>query len=160
MADEGVSMLLIFADELRWINIFRIHMQVLFLSDILSASGRIMDGKYLVRRKTNEKWSKLNFPKEQPPNKDFTLWKSAIWQVVPAGGIMDRLGNLTQYGHKIWIWRHDEDKYRLLDYIEGSMDIYKRQHNFISIGIPRIVGCEWVPISLLKLMETSVQFKK
>ena len=90
------------ADELRRINRVRIHVQVLFLSDILSSSGKILYGKYLVRRKTEEKWSKLNFPKEQPPNKYFSLWKSAIRQVVPARGIMDRLGNLTQDGHKIW----------------------------------------------------------
>ena len=113
------------ADELRQINRVRIHMQVLFLSDILNSSGKILDGKYLVQRKTDEKWSKLKFPKEHPPNKDSTLWKAAIRQVVPAGGIMDRLGNLTQDGHKIWNWRHDEDNSRLLNYIEGDMYIYK-----------------------------------
>ena len=89
------------ADELRRINRVCIHMSVLFLSCILSASGKIMDGKYLVLRKTDDKWSKLNFPKEQPPNKDFSLWKYVIHKVVPAGGIMNRLGNLTQDGHKI-----------------------------------------------------------
>ena len=89
------------ADYLKRPNIVRIHMQVLLLSDILSALGKILGGKYLVRRKTDDKWSKLNFPKEHPPNKDFTLCKSSIQQVVPAGGIMDRLGNLTQDGHKI-----------------------------------------------------------
>ena len=38
---------------------------------------------------------------------------------------MDRIGNLTQDGHKIWNCRHDEDNFCLLHYIEGSMDIYK-----------------------------------
>ena len=33
------------ADGLRRLNIVCIHMQVLFLSDILSASGKILDGK-------------------------------------------------------------------------------------------------------------------
>ena len=91
----------------------------------MSASGKILDWDYLVRRKTDEKCSKLNFPKEQPPNKDFTLWKAAIRQVVPARGIMDRLGNLTQYGHKIWNYCHDVYNSRLLHYIEGVMNIYK-----------------------------------
>ena len=91
----------------------------------MSASGKILDGKYLVRHKIDEKWSKLNFPKEQPHNKDFTLWKSVILQVVPVVGIMDRLGSLTQYGHKIWNWRHDEDNSCLLHYIEETMDICK-----------------------------------
>ena len=100
--------------ELRRLNRVFIHMQVLFLSDIMIASCKILDGKYLVQRKTYEKWLKLNSPKEQPPNKNFNLWKAAIRKVVPAGGIMYRLGNLTQDGHKIWNWRHDEDNSCLL----------------------------------------------
>ena len=51
------------ADDLRQLNIFCIHMTELSLSDILSASGKILDEKYLVRRKTYEKWLKLNYPK-------------------------------------------------------------------------------------------------
>ena len=38
---------------------------------------------------------------------------------------MDRIGNLTQDWHKICNWRHDEDNYCQLHYIEGVMDIYK-----------------------------------
>ena len=76
-------------DDLRRLNRVCIHMQVLLLSEILSTSEKIMDGKYLVQRNTDEKWLKLNFPKEQPPNKDFNLWKAAIRQVVPAGSIED-----------------------------------------------------------------------
>ena len=111
------------ADYLRRLNRVCIHMQMMFLSDILSASGKILDGKYLVQRKTDYEWSKLNFLKEQPPNKDFTLWKAAIRQVVPVGGIMDRLGNLTQDGQKIWNWLPDGDNSRLLNCIKGAVDI-------------------------------------
>ena len=125
MADEGVSKLWISADELRRLNRVCIHIQRMFLSDILSASGKILDEKYLVQRKTDDKWLKFKFPKEQPHNKDFTLWKSSILQVVPARGIMDRLGNLTQDGQKNWNWRHNEDNSCLMHYIEGRMDIYK-----------------------------------
>ena len=38
---------------------------------------------------------------------------------------MDQRVKLTQDGHKIWNWSHDEDNSRLLHYIEGSMYIYK-----------------------------------
>ena len=55
----------------------------------------------------------------------FTLWEAAIRQVVPARGIMERLGNLTQDGHKIWNWRHNEENFCILHYIEGVVDIYK-----------------------------------
>ena len=51
---------------------------------------------------------------------------------------MDLLGNLTQDGHKICNWRHDEDNSRLLHNIEGAMEIYKAtqlswHHNTINI---------------------------
>ena len=67
-----------FADKLRRLNGVRIHMQVLFLSDILSASGKTLDVKYQVQRKIDERWSKLNFPKEHPHNKGFNLCKYDI----------------------------------------------------------------------------------
>ena len=43
-------------DELSRINRVHIHVQVLFLSEILSSSGKILYGKYRVRRKTEHKW--------------------------------------------------------------------------------------------------------
>ena len=38
-------------------------------------------------RKPDEIWSRLKFPKERPPKKDFLLWEVALRQVVLAGGI-------------------------------------------------------------------------
>ena len=45
----------------------------------------------MTKRNPEEKWSTLRFPKEKPPNKDFKLWRMALRQIVPAGGIPDRL---------------------------------------------------------------------
>ena len=56
--------------ELERLNKVRIHLQVLFLSDILGASGKVLDRQYYNHRVSMEKWSELNFPKEKPPNKD------------------------------------------------------------------------------------------
>ena len=46
------------------LNRVRISSQVLFLSDILGASGKLLDTKYLHRRKAEEIWSDYNFPRE------------------------------------------------------------------------------------------------
>ena len=43
------------ADELRRLNRVCIHMKLLFQSDVLTASGKILDVKYLVQHKTDEK---------------------------------------------------------------------------------------------------------
>ena len=64
--------------ELQRLNRVRIHQQVLFLSCVLGASGKKLDKKYLKRRLTGERWSKLNFPKERLPCKGFLLWKEAL----------------------------------------------------------------------------------
>ena len=45
------------------------------------------------KRCDNELWSKVKFPVEKPPNKDFQLWKTALRSVVPVGGVQDKLGS-------------------------------------------------------------------
>ena len=83
-----------------------------------------MDKKYLKQRGKGDQWSNFRFPKEKHPRKDFRLWKQAIAQLIPAGGIMDRLGNLKAPPHKIWEWRLNNDDTRLL-HIKGEvMDVY------------------------------------
>ena len=73
-----------------------------------------------------ERWSKLNFPKEKPPNTDIKLCWVAICRVVPDGSIPDRLGRLTTNGHKIWAWRHDKDNANLLHYKQSGVGIYTK----------------------------------
>ena len=73
-------------DDLEKLNRVRVFFQVLYLSDILCAGGKLLDRKYLVRRKVEDKWSKYNFPREKPPNKDIKLWRIALRRLVPVGG--------------------------------------------------------------------------
>ena len=79
-------------DSLLRLNRVRVHQQALFLSCVLGASGKTIDKKYMFRRKPEEPWSTLKFPKEEPPKEDFHLWRMALRQIVPIGGIPDRLG--------------------------------------------------------------------
>ena len=65
-------------DELCRLNKVRLHQQVLFLPCVLGASGKVLDRKYLEKRRDNELWSEVKFPVEKPPNKDFWLWKAAL----------------------------------------------------------------------------------
>jgi hypothetical protein len=75
------------ANELALINRVRLHQEVLFVSNVLGASGKTLDPKYMERRKGHEHWSKLSFPKEKPSNTDFKLWRVALRQLIPIGGI-------------------------------------------------------------------------
>ena len=76
--------------------------QVLFLSCALGASGKMLDRKYLRKRRAEEVWSKVKFPVEKPPNKDFELWKMALRTIVLVGGVQDKLGKWNHQGYKIW----------------------------------------------------------
>ena len=92
--------------ELVRLNRVMIHKQVLFLSDALCARGKSLDGIHLVKRQTGQKWSRLIFPLEQPPSRDFMLWRDAPRQVAPRGRVQNSLGKLLPQGHKIWEWRY------------------------------------------------------
>ena len=56
------------------------------------------------------------------------MWKLALRQVVPIGGIPDRLRRFTNEGYKIWEWRWDQDQSQLLHYKDGKMDVYKHSN--------------------------------
>jgi hypothetical protein len=111
--------------ELLLLNLVRIHQQVIFLSDILGSSGKSLDSRYLHRRGDEENWSTLQFPREKPPESAFRLWRTAIRQLVPPGGIPDRLGEFLHEGYKIWEWRHDPRSERVFHYYEDRMDVFR-----------------------------------
>ena len=112
-------------EYLRQLNRVRMHQPVLLLSDFVGASGKTLDRKYLQQRGVEEQWSNFSFPKEKPPRKDFWLWKQAIAQLIPAGVIMDRLGNFKAPPHEKWEWRLDNEDTRLLHIRGEVMDMYK-----------------------------------
>ena len=115
------------ADELLRLNRVRIHQQALFFSCVLGAGGKSLDKRYLVRRKDEEQWSTLKFPQERPPQRDFALWKRALFQLCPSGSVNDRLGRWTTQGSKIWPWRFDTGNDRLLvQTTPSTMDIYTK----------------------------------
>merc|ERR1712086_891140 len=85
-------------------------------------------------RREEERWTTLVFPKEKPPQRDFALWKLALRQVVPTGGIADRLGRLAHDGYKTWDWRWDQEQSQLLHYKDNKMDIYEHSN------LPRVMN--------------------
>ena len=135
-------------EVLRRLNRVRVHQQVLFLSDVLGASVKSLHRKYLKQIGVGGHWSTFLFPKEKPPRKDFRLWKQEIAQLIPAGGIMDRLRNFKAPPQKIWEWRLDNEDTRLLHIKGGVMDLYKlsqvrryattpNQRTQVQIAIPK-----------------------
>ena len=77
-------------------------------------------------REPGQKWSTLKFSKEKPTASDFNLWRQAVLQLVPAGGLAVRLGRRLHEGYKIWDWRVNSEEGYLLHYRDGVMDVYER----------------------------------
>ena len=95
---------------------------------VLGVPDKTLNSKYTTQRRDNEQWSTLVFPKEKPPQRDFALWRLALHQVVPMGGISDRLRRLTHDGYNIWDWKWDQDQSQLLHHNDNTMDIYKHSN--------------------------------
>jgi hypothetical protein len=133
--------------DLRRLNRVRLYQQVLYLSDIVNASGGELDERYLRQRSHHEQWSTLDYPKEQPAAGDFRLWACALRRVVPAGGLPVRLGRLLHDGYKIWEWRVNRAESYLAHYHHGRMDVYepaansrRRWHRVVDDCEPEVLG--------------------
>ena len=112
-------------DELERLNRVRIYMQVLFLSDVLGASGKYLDKRYMSKRQHDERWSRVRFPNEKPPKRDFNLWKRVIRELVPSTGTTHTLGPLKFETHKLWPWRYSAEHGTLMHIQDDTMDVYK-----------------------------------
>ena len=121
--------------ELDRLNRVRIHQQAVFLSCVANARGTDIDSRYLKPRPPNQKWSELKFAKEKPPPSDFRLWKQALIQLIPAGGLSVSLGRCLHRGYKCWEWRVSPGEGYLLHYREILW-------MFMSVLQPRAAGGE------------------
>ncbi len=80
------------------------NQEVLFLSDVIDASSRAMDRRYLEPRPMEEAWSTLSFLIEQHPAQDFKLWRDGSHP--PNHGTWGSTTPRRLHGedHIIWAW--------------------------------------------------------
>jgi hypothetical protein len=86
--------------ELKKLNKYRCHQQVLYLSNVMDAGGKCLDKQYLNRRHEEENWSSLIFPAEKPLQGHIALWRQVLYAVAPRGRVQSRLGRFLSKGHK------------------------------------------------------------
>jgi len=98
------------------LNRVRLHQQVIFLSDVMSASGRAIELKYLEDWPWKERWSN--------PDSNFRLWNEALLQIRALGGRLHIGGHLRQ-GHKVWPRKYDIKSLQLFHIKEDGVDLYK-----------------------------------
>ncbi len=71
-------------ETLRRLNRVRVSQQVLFMSDILTASGNKIDINAGIQRAEEDSRLELRWPKEQPTESDFQLWRNALQMICPS----------------------------------------------------------------------------
>ncbi len=71
-------------EELRRLNRVRVSMQLLFMSDVLTASGNKISLEVLSCCPCREAWSRMQWPNEQPTTSDIELWKNAMRSICPS----------------------------------------------------------------------------
>ncbi len=93
---------------LQWLNRMRKFLQVLFLSDILMASGNKINPEVLSHQPLSKARSCLRWPTEFPTELDFQLWRDAMHSLCPSRRLHTWLGHFTALTHKIWRWTWDD----------------------------------------------------
>jgi hypothetical protein len=91
------------------LNRCRIYLQVITLSDIVSADGSciipdIFHGLPLLDRCSTLKWP----CQQRPPNTDWGIWQSALRPLQPRNKLFHPLGKWTTHeSHQLWNWFQD-----------------------------------------------------
>ena len=122
------------ATELRRLNRCRLYARAFFLSDIVDATGRQIRSEYLqlTSRRNPPDHSKWQWPKQQPTNADWALWKAALMALSSPSGRLstwDRLGDWIAKPHQHLPWRYDP----------GSDMLYQHKETYI-YGYSRLAG--------------------
>jgi hypothetical protein len=93
-------------DTLRRLNRVRISLQVLFLSNVLTASGGKVSLDILLRWPKGEVWSTIRWPTERPTNSDMRLWNNALSSICPSRSSTSSVGEYICNLHRVqwWFW--------------------------------------------------------
>jgi hypothetical protein len=98
---------------LQRLNRVHIFLQVLFLSDILTASGNKINPEVLLHRPTSRVRSRMRWLTGCPMELDFQLWRDAMHTLCPSWCPHAQVEHFTAPSHKIWQWTWD-NTYSLL----------------------------------------------
>jgi hypothetical protein len=92
------------AETLSQLNRVQIFLQLIFMSDFLTASGNRINTKILLRRPPGEAYSNMRWPHKQPTKSDIQLWQTALLSICPSWCKTSTVGCFLRKTHRIWQW--------------------------------------------------------
>jgi hypothetical protein len=96
-------------EMLRRLNRVQISLQLLFMSDILTASGNMIDTKILLRQPPGETYSSMQWLNKQTTQSSMQLWQAAVLSICPSWCKTSSVGHFLGTTHRIWRWSWCED---------------------------------------------------
>ncbi len=113
-------------EALIWLSLVRLHLQMIFLSNILSALELRIDSTVLRHQNPSAKHSTKKWPKEEPTESDFELWQEAVEDIYPSWLRVHSVGKYIAETHRIHAWQWCPYSKNLLHSAAGSatMDVY------------------------------------
>jgi hypothetical protein len=97
------------AETLRQLNRVQISLQLMIMSDILTASGNRINTKILLRSPPGEAYSNMRWLHEQPTKLDIQLWQTAMLSICPSWCKTSSIGHVLGKTHRIWWWSWCKD---------------------------------------------------
>jgi hypothetical protein len=79
-------------EALHCLNRVQVSLQLLFMLDILTASGNKVGADTLSRQPQGEVWSMMRWPNEHPTDSDMRLWRDAMHSICPSRGSISGIG--------------------------------------------------------------------
>jgi hypothetical protein len=86
------------------LNRVRVSLQLLFMLDILTASGKKVKADILSCRPQGEAWLMMRWPDKHPTDSDMRLWRDIMISICPSRSSTSHIGRFTGHLHKIWHW--------------------------------------------------------
>jgi hypothetical protein len=106
--------------QLSRLNLCRLYLQVISLSDMVSADGKCIIGPVLEGKKLMDRRSNLNWPEQGCPSKsDWRLWASALQPLHSNTKLIKPINMGSRSDHQSWFWYLDTGN-RLLQKIDDS----------------------------------------
>ncbi len=101
------------AEMLLRLNRVQMSLPLLFMLDVLTASGNMVNTEILLRRPRGETCSNMRWPQERPTNSDLQSWKNAILTTCLSGCKSFSIGGFPGNTHRIWHWLWCEEDFTL-----------------------------------------------
>jgi hypothetical protein len=116
-------------EALRQLNRVRLQLQIIFLSNVLTASNLRIDSSVFRRRGPGKNHSTKNWPMEEPTEASFRIWKEAMENICSSRMRVHSVGEYIAKTHRIHPWHWCLDTNKLLHFIPDSkpMKVYWMQ---------------------------------